>query len=74
MWTAGYAPVLTLGAPELGVERAGAGAVGGGCGGGAGLALQRQVDGGADTALLQIHALNASLVGKVGRHEERAGE
>lgn len=35
----GYTPVLTLGGPELGVERAGGGAAGGGCGGGAGFAL-----------------------------------
>lgn len=71
---AGYRPVLALGALELAVERAGAGPAGDGRGGGAGLAVQSQVDGGSHAALLQVDALRTPLVAQVGRHQQGAGE
>lgn len=70
----GHWPVLALRALELAVERAGVGPTGDRRGGGAGLAFQSQVDGGAHAALLQVDALRAALVAQVGRHQQGAGE
>lgn len=63
---AGYIPVLTLSALELGVEVAGAGAAGSRRGGGTGLAVQGEVYRGTHTTLLQVHTLRAPLVDQVG--------
>lgn len=67
-------PVLTLSALELAVERAAAGPTSCRRGRGVDLTIQSQVNGGADSTLLQIHTLRAPLVTQIRRHEQRAGK
>lgn len=65
---AAASPVLALSALELAVKSAGAGSARHRGGGGAALAVQAQVKGRPNGALLQADSLRAALVAQVGRH------